>query len=87
MSKSINVSMSEKDLEKIDVYCTMHEITRSKFLVQCALEKVYVADLADGILLLNQVLTKANKECALSDEDRNMLETVSKLVNGGLNGK
>ena len=83
--KTINISITENDLKKIDVYCTCHNLTRSKFLQNSAIEKVYVEDLANNLLLANQYLRDVAGKDVIEEEDREMIEKALNLMRGGLN--
>lgn len=83
--KTINISISENDLKRIDNYCTCHNLTRSKFLLSSAIEKVYVEDLANTLLLANQYLKNIAGKDVLDQEDKEMLEKALNLMRGGLN--
>lgn len=83
--KTINISISENDLKKIDDYCTCHNLTRSKFLLSSAIEKVYVEEMANSLLLANQYLRNVAGKDAIQEEDREMIEKALNLMRGGLN--
>ena len=87
MAKTIGISMSESDIRKIDQYCMAHSLVRSKFMVQAALEKVYVADMADGLILFNQYYKKVFDGSVLTEEDSKLLEQAVMLLKGGLDVK
>lgn len=82
--KTINISLSENDLKRIDDYCTCHNLTRSKFLLHSALEKVYVEDLANNLLLANQYLRNVAEKDVIEEEDRKMIEKALNLMRSGL---
>ena len=84
--KTVNISMSEEDLKKIDDYCACHNLTRSKFMLSSAIEKVYVENLADSLLLANQYLCKVAEKEVIEQQDKEMLEQALKLIRGDLNG-
>lgn len=87
MSKTITISMSENDLADIDSYCTMHELTRSKFFVQSALEKVGFSRLVDSMILLNGYLDRLDRGQVLDEEDRKMLKDVLRYYSGEKGGE
>lgn len=68
MTKTINISMSEEDLEKVDMYCTKHALTRSKAFVQAMLDKVAVDDIEAFVRIMahysvtNEKLTRKDKK-------------------------
>lgn len=78
MSKTITISMSEDDIKNIDTYCTMHELTRSKFMVQAALEKVQQESVANTLVMLCDYLSKTGKLDILSENDINTILTMQK---------
>lgn len=73
MSKTITISMSENDIKNIDTYCTMHELTRSKFMVQASLEKVQQESVANSLIMLCDYLNKTGKLDILSEKDINAI--------------
>lgn len=81
-TKTINISVNEKDLKKIDDYCACHNLTRSKFMLQSSIEKCYVEDMANGLLLVNRYLRKSNGGSVLGD-DKKLLERAVELLGGG----
>lgn len=81
-TKNICITINAKDLKSIDDYCTVHSMTRSKFLLQSALEKVWTENIADGLLLLNQYFSRANSKEFLEKEDRELLEKAAALLKG-----
>lgn len=74
MTKTISISMSENDIQMIDQYCMAHSLTRSKFMVQTAIEQIFVERMADGLLLLNKYYKKATDGTVLTPEDKELLE-------------
>ena len=85
MSKTITISLSERDLAEIDNYCTMHELTRSKFFVQSAIEKVGFSHLVDSMILLNGYLDKIDNNEVLEEKDRKLLREIAQYYAGGAN--
>ena len=83
--KTINISVSERDLKKIDDYCTCHNLTRSKFLLSSAIEKVCVEDLANSLLLANHYLRDVAGKDVIEKEDKEMIEKALNLIRGELN--
>lgn len=79
--KTINISLSSGDLADIDTYCSMHTLTRSKFFVQSALEKVQTEHLANSLILLTGYMDKMEK---ISDgaikPDKEMMEDMKTMV-------
>lgn len=68
MTKTINISMSDEDLERVDLYCTKHALTRSKAFVQAMLDKVAVDDIEAFMRIMahysvtNEKLTRKDKK-------------------------
>ena len=68
MTKTINISMSEEDLERVDLYCTKHALTRSKAFVQAMLDKVAMDDIEAFMRIMahysvtNEKLTRKDKK-------------------------
>ena len=85
MSKVLTISMAENDLKEIDAYCTMHELTRSKFMVQSALEKVQQESVANSLIMLCDYLSKTGNLDILSEKDRDVIMAMSRA--GYINGK
>lgn len=79
--KTINISLSAGDLADIDTYCDIHTLTRSKFFVQAALEKVQTEHLANSLILLTGYMDKIDK---LSDgkikPDKDMMDDMKTMV-------
>lgn len=81
--KLVNISVNEEDLKKIDAYCMAHNLTRSKFMLESSIEKVFVEDMANGLLMINKYLRKADGGSVLG-EDKELLERAVELL-GGMN--
>lgn len=79
--KTINISLSAGDLADIDTYCDIHTLTRSKFIVQAALEKVQTEHLANSLILLTGYMDKLEK---FSDgkikPDKDMMDDMKTMV-------
>lgn len=84
-TKTISISISENDLRVIDDYCTCHNLTRSKFLLGSAIEKVQVENMANSLLLVNKYLRVVADKDILEEEDRAMIEQALKIMRGGFN--
>lgn len=80
MTKTINISVTEADLRRLDDYCVLHNLTRSKFMLEASLEKVYVEDMANGLLMMNKYLGKVKDDSLISDDDRALLERAAVLL-------
>lgn len=81
MSKTITISMSENDIKNIDTYCTMHELTRSKFMVQASLEKVQQEFIANYFGMLCDHLSKTGNLDGIVD--KNDLNAILALQKAG----
>lgn len=79
--KTIGVSVNKGDLADIDTYCTMHNLTRSKFFVQAALEKVQVEHLANALIFISGYLDKVD-ENKVSEADRKQLQQIIEFYRG-----
>ena len=82
MSKTVNISMSEADLAKIDAFCLSHDLTRSKFMVEAALEKTWVEDMANGLLCINTYLRRADGGKLIGEEDTALLKKALEKLKG-----
>lgn len=83
MSKTVNISMSEKDLKRIDEYCLIHNLTRSKFMLAASLQTIYAEDIANGLLLVNTYLRRAEDgKRIVNAEDRKLLEKALEYLGG-----
>lgn len=83
MNKTINISLNDGDLADIDTYCTMHNLTRSKFFVQSALEKVQQSHIADSLILLNGYLDKIDCGEFMSEGDLRDLSDITRVLKRG----
>ena len=82
MTKTINISISGDDLKRIDDYCLLHNLSRSKFFLQSVLEKIDVADMIDSLDIISKTLSSASIKGVLSDSDMSDLKTALRLVKG-----
>ena len=82
MTKTINVSMSENDAREIDLFCKAHNLTRSKFLVQCALQCMYAEQTRDAVKYLGNQLMKIRLEGGLETADIKRLESMCEMLGG-----
>lgn len=77
----ISISMTEGDLADIDTYCTMHSLTRSKFMVQAALEKVQVEHLINSLILLTGYAERFERQAKLEGKaDLEELKRLDELI-------
>lgn len=79
-TKTINISISENDLRKIDDYCTCHNLTRSKFLLSSAIEKIHNEEISNSLLLLNQYVRVIAKKNVLDENDVLVVEKILDLI-------
>lgn len=77
MTKTINISMSEEDLEKVDLYCTKHALTRSKAFVQAMLDKVAMDDIEAFMRIMAHYSVTNEK---LTRKDKKMMADALKLM-------
>lgn len=78
MTKTISISVNDNDIKDIDTYCTMHSLTRSKFFVQSALEKVQVEHVANSMIFICGMLDRGEMNGVLNEEDEKMLHDIVK---------
>lgn len=78
MTKTINISMSEEDLEKIDTYCTKHALTRSKAFVQAMLDKVAMDEIGAFMRIMAHYSVTNEK---LTRKDKKLMADALKLMN------
>lgn len=83
----VNISMSDEDIRNIDAYCNAHNLTRSKFMVQCALDKIQVEQVANCLSLISAYLSKTDIDGVLSDDDKMVLHYAVNLVNSTIDEK
>lgn len=80
MTKTINISIKDADLERIDRYCACHNLTRSKYFLQCVLQSLDVEEMANNTLLLYHLLDKYAKTGKLSKQEIKTLNSMSELL-------
>lgn len=80
MTKAVNISVSDGDLADIDMYCSMHNITRSKFFVQSALEKVQVEHIANSLILISGYLDRIESGEVISEDDKRDLLDIVRVI-------
>lgn len=87
MSKRINVSINETDLQDLRSYCMAKGYTLSGFMVQSAMQVVK----ADQMLtLMRTLVTSLNTASMMTEQDKlKILETIQamELLGGGHTGK
>ena len=80
MTKTISMSINDGDLADINTYCTMHNLSRSKFFIQSALEKIQVEHVANGLILISGYLDR-NENNVLTEEDKKNLRDLLRCWN------
>lgn len=86
MLKTVNISVTEEDLKQIDDYCNAHNLARSKFFVQTAVQAIEVSRLANATVLLNQVLRQYQEKGLVDEADAKILDAIEAVM-GGSYGK
>lgn len=82
MTKTINISVSNDDLAKIDDYCMTHNLSRSKLFLQSALEKVEISNMISNLEIIASVLASSAVKNVLSDDDLKRLQSALTMVKG-----
>ena len=86
MLKTVNISVTEEDLERIDKYCMAHNLTRSKFMLQSTIQALEVEQMANATRLLYQSLDRYRETGKLDESDTQELKTLEQLIRGyGIN--
>lgn len=80
MTKTINISIKDADLQRIDRYCACHNLTRSKYFLQCVLQALDVEEMANNTLLLYHLLDKYAKTGKLTKQEIKTLNSMSELL-------
>ena len=80
--KTINISIAEEDLNAIDGYCSAHNLTRSKFLVQNTLQFLQADNIANGTLQLVSMLNNFAMNGKLSDDEKDTLSRLETTIRG-----
>lgn len=82
MTKTINISVSNDDLAKIDDYCMTHNLSRSKLFLQSVLEKVEISNMISNLEVIASVLASGAVKNVLSDDDLKRLQSALTMVKG-----
>jgi len=80
MIKTINISMSDDDLEDIDGFCKAHNLTRSKFMVQSSIQALNAEKMASATMCMVRVLENFNREGKLNAEDQKQLDKIQDVL-------
>lgn len=84
MAKVITVSLTDEELDEITNYCLSKNLPRSKFMVQCTMEKiVYLNLLRSATDMCNSVSREiriAHEQGRDSEITQDMVETFEGLV-------
>lgn len=78
-TKIINISMDAEDLKEIDLYCMAHNLTRSKFMVQSAVQALEVEKVCNATMRLNKLLLEYSKKGYLEKDDLKALDAIKLL--------
>ena len=78
-TKIITISMTEEDLKEIDLYCMAHNLTRSKFMVQSAVQALEVEKVCNATMRLNKLLLEYSKKGYLEKDDLKALDAIKLL--------
>lgn len=82
MAKIISISVNDEDLKRVDDYCMAHNLTRSKFVWQAAIEKVDVSDLVDYMSVISNVLSKSQNKTCIDEKDLDEIRLALKMIKG-----
>lgn len=82
MLKTVNISMTEEDLEAIDRYCMAHNLTRSKFMLQSTLQALDVERLYNATVIMNQALQEYKDKGIVEADDVKLLDAVETIMGG-----
>lgn len=74
--------MTEEDVEAIDRYCMAHNLTRSKFMVQSALQALEVEKLYNATVLMNKTLQEYKEKGFVDTEDTKLLDALQTIMGG-----
>lgn len=78
-TKTINISMDTEDLREIDLYCMCHNLTRSKFMVQCAIQSLEMEKVYNATVVLNGTLSRLAEKGYIDEKDKSVVEAVKVL--------
>lgn len=82
MSKVISISVNDEDLRRVDDYCQAHNLTRSTFVWQSAIEKIQISDLVDCMTVVSNVLSKAQNQTCIDEKDLDEIRLALKMIKG-----
>lgn len=86
MTKTINISLSETDLERIDKYCLAHSLTRSKFMLQATIQALEVEEMANATRLLYHCMEEFRRDGKMDSYDESQMERLENMLRGfGMN--
>lgn len=86
MIKTINISISDADLTRIDNYCLAHNLTRSKFMLQATIQALEVEEMANATRLLYHCLDEYKRDGKLGEHDEAQMERLETMIRGfGMN--
>lgn len=78
-TKIITISMNAEDLKEIDLYCMAHNLTRSKFMVQCAIQSLEMEKVYNATVVLNRTLSGLAEKGYIDAKDKSVIEAVKVL--------
>lgn len=82
MAKIISISVNDEDLRRVDDYCQAHNLTRSTFVWQSAIEKIQISDLVDSMSVISNVLSKAQNKTCIDEKDLDEIRLALKMIKG-----
>lgn len=82
MTKIISISVKDEDLRRVDDYCQAHNLTRSTFVWQSAIEKIQISDLVDSMSIISNVLSKAQNKTCIDEKDLDEIRLALKMIKG-----
>lgn len=82
MTKIISISVKDEDLRRVDDYCQAHNLTRSTFVWQAAIEKIQISDLVDSMSIISNVLSKAQNKTCIDEKDLDEIRLALKMIKG-----
>lgn len=86
MTKTINISVTDADLTRIDKYCMAHNLTRSKFMLQATVQALEVEEMANATRLLYHCMDEFRREGKLDDYDEAQMDRLETMLRGfGMN--
>lgn len=86
MVKTINISITDEDLERVDKYCLAHNLTRSKFMLQSTIQALEVEEMSNATRLLYHTLEKFRNDGKLDECDEKDMARLETMIRGfGIN--